>query len=368
MISTASRHKPSAILWGCAVAAWLVAQVGVATAAPSVANVRASQRADGSGLVDVYYDLSGGATGMMASVVFSNDDGAHWNVLPNTSMLSGDYGTGIANGTNKHIVWDAGRDRALVNWPQTRAKVTASEVGNTVTFMLPGGVPLEMMKIPAGTFQMGSGLDPGYSSTWEAPPHMVSIQSDFYLGKFEVTQKQWYAVMGYNPAATQSNVNNPVEEVNWNDCQAFVVQLNTLGLGTYRLPSEAEWEYSCRAGSTTRWFFGDDSTLLLGNYAWYNGASPTHPVGQKLANAFGLYDILGNVWEWCEDDSHSNYSGAPTTGVPWVDTPTRGSTRVLRGGAFDFSAVTCRSASRFFPALGPTIRSNDIGLRLVRTQ
>jgi len=339
-----------------------------AWAGPTVSNVRASQRTDSSGMVDVYYDLTGASGSVKVDVLFSNDNGANWNVIPAQGLLSGDVGPGVSNGSNRHIVWDAGRDRALVYWTQTKAKVRAAELGQTITIMLPGNVPLEMVRIPAGTFLMGSGYDPdpNYRNTSEAPQHNVNIAYDFYMCKYEITQAQWWAVMGNAPSTSQygNGPTYPVQTISWNDCQAFIAKLATLGIGTFRLPSETEWEYACRAGSTTRFHFGDDPALLP-DYAWFtsNSSNTTHPVGQKPPNAFGLYDMLGNVWEWTQDWYHSNYDGAPTDGSAW-ETPS-GSSRVLRGGAFYSGATNCRAASR--DGYTPDGRSFNRGVRLVRT-
>jgi hypothetical protein len=331
----------------------------------AVTSVVASQRTDGTGLVDVYYDLSGAGGPVVMNIAFSNDDGLHWNVLPTPSLLSGDIGPGIANGANKHIVWDPARDRAGVNWPNARARVTASELEGTITFMLPGGVPLEMVDIPAGGFQMGSIYDPPYSQINEAPPHTVTIDYGFQIGKFEVTQGQWYAVMnGFPQSQPSANVSLPVVYISWNDCQTFLTALNSLGLGTFRLPSEAEWEFACRAGTDTRWSFGNDEASL-GDYAWYsmNGGSAAHVVGQKLPNPLGLYDIHGNVYEWVQDWYHSGYAGAPVDGSAWEDPVD--TYRVLRGGYFSYSAINCRSAARI--PTTPDYRNSFIGLRLLRT-
>ncbi len=150
-------------------------------------------------MVDVHYDLSGGSGSVRIELTFSNDDGQTWNVIPTPHMLSGDVGNNIPNGTNRHIVWDAGRDRAESHWPQTRARVRASETGRTTTYMLPGGVHLEMVTIPSGSFEMGSGLDPDWSRENEAPQRIVTIDYEFQIGKFQITQEQWYAVMGTFP-------------------------------------------------------------------------------------------------------------------------------------------------------------------------
>jgi len=351
---------------GILIISMVMGLAGFSMADPVVSGVTAAQRGDGSGLVDVYYDLSGVASTVKVTVTFSNDDGVHWNVLPTESMLSGDFGFGIGNGTGKHIVWDAGRDRAEVYWPQTRARVAASEIGQTLNLMLPGGVPLEMVRIPSGYFQMGSTDDPGYSQPNEAPAHSVSIDYEFFIGKFEITQGQWFAVMGSVPSdQTQTGPDYPVAYVSWDDCQSFVTALNALGLGSFRLPSEAEWEYACRAGSNTRWCFGDDVGQLV-NYAWYsanNSPSGVKIVGSKLPNVFGLYDMHGNVYEWVQDWYHSTYTGAPTDGSAWED-PT-GTSRVLRGGFCYSSAAYCRSAHRYYNSPGNAC--NGYGVRIVRT-
>ncbi len=339
-----------------------------AVADPVVTNVRASQRADGSGLVDVFYDVAGGASTMVVNLYFSSNDGAQWDIVPLRTLLYGDIGPGVTNGVNRHIVWDAGRDRPGVQWPQARARVTAAETGQTMTIMLPGEVPLEMVLVPAGVFLMGSPYDEQYLAPSEAPQRTVTIGQPFYLGKFEVTQAQWWAIMGTKPSYF-TGANRPVEEVSWNDSQAFITALNALGKGVFRLPTEAEWEYACRAGTSTRWFFGD-SPDRLGDYAWYASNSnadgtgqKTQIVGLKLPNPFGLYDMTGNVWEWCQDWYHSTYQGAPTDGSAWEDPV--GTYRVLRGGAWYDDSSYCRSAFRSYST--PDGRLNSCGLRLVRT-
>ena len=158
-------------------------------------------------------------------------------------------------------------------------------------------IGMEFMLIPAGTFMMGS--EKGYAD--EKPQHRVTISRPFYLGKYEVTQAQWEAVMGNNPSRFDGR-NNPVEQVSWEDVRVFIARLNAHeGHTRYRLPTEAEWEYAARAGSTSAYSFGDDAARL-GQYAWYgdNSGKTTHPVGQKLPNAWGLHDMHGNVWEWVQ--------------------------------------------------------------------
>ncbi len=336
-----------------------------ASADPVVSNVTAAQKTDGTGRVDITYTLSGVLNTAMVSVSFSNDDGLHWNVLPTEARLSGDVGPGMVNGVGKHILWDASRERVGMYWPKTRARVTVGEIGQTLAVTLPGGVLLEMARIPAGNFEMGSAYDPGYSQSNETPAHTVTIPSEFQMGKYEVTQAQWNAVMGSVPdGQTQTGLNYPVAMVSWTMCQSFLTALNALGLGAFRLPSEAEWEYACRAGSNTQWSFGNDEAQLV-DHAWYtvNSGNTVHIVGTKSPNAFGLYDMYGNVLEWVQDCYHATYAGAPTNGSAW-ESPTdiRG---LLRGGGWNYSVLDCRSAARNYCGLDGAF--NCFGFRVVRT-
>ena len=185
----------------------------------------------------------------------------------------------------------------------------------------------------------------------QGPQRTVNI-SPFFMGKYEVTQEQYQAVMGNNPAYFKG-AKRPVEEVSWNDAVKFCQKLSEKTGKTYRLPSEAEWEYACRAGTTTPFYFGDTITPDLVNCDGNNpyGGAPkgiyreqTTDVGSFPPNAFGLYDMHGNVWEWCSDKWHGNYSGAPTDGSSWeTGTDDR---RVLRSGSWYYNAVSCRSAIR----------------------
>jgi formylglycine-generating enzyme required for sulfatase activity len=164
--------------------------------------------------------------------------------------------------------------------------------------------------IPAGEFWMGSDE---YDA--EQPIHKVTIKNPFYLGTYPVTQREWKAVMGDYPSYFKGD-DLPVKKVSWDDVQEFIRELNEKeGTNKYRLPSEAEWEYACRAGTTTRFSFGD-SDSKLGDYAWYddNSGGKTHPVGQKKPNPGGLYDMHGNVWECVQDTHHGDYNGAPADG------------------------------------------------------
>jgi len=229
-----------------------------------------------------------------------------------------------------------------------------------LTVDLGGGVKMEMVLIPAGSFMMGE--DKG--NNWEKPVHKVNITKPFYLGKYEVTQEQWEAVTGNNLSEFKGP-KNPVERVYWDDCQAFLDKLNakTGGQGgKFVLLTEAQWEYACRAGSTGKFCFGDDENQL-GEYAWHgkNSGSKTHPVGQKKPNAWGLYDMHGNVWEWCADWYGEGYYAKSPADDP--SGPTTGEYRVNRGGSWG-PAGLCRSALRGADVPGSLF--NDLGLRVAR--
>jgi len=215
-----------------------------------------------------------------------------------------------------------------------------------------------MVGLPAGQFLMGSPDSDPDAKSEEKPQHQVKVNS-FAIGKYPVTQAQYEAVMGNNPSRFQNNPQNPVEKVSWNDAQAFCQKLSQISGKTYRLPTEAEWEYACRAGTTTRYYFGDDANQL-GDYAWYAGNSQqtTHPVGQKKPNAWELYDMSGNVWEWCEDNWHDSYENAPRDGSAWLTNDN--DYHIVRGGSWYGYPDNCRSAyrsSRYY--------ADDFGFRVV---
>ena len=211
--------------------------------------------------------------------------------------------------------------------------------------------------IPAGEFIMGS-----EDFDWSKPVHTVKIRTPFYLGIYPVTQREWNAIMGNNPSKFNGN-DLPVETVSWNKVQDFIKKLNEKeSTDKYRLPSEAEWEYAARAGTTTRYSFGDDDSKL-GEYAWYskNSGGKAHPVGKKGANPWGLYDVHGNVWEWVQDEWHDTYNGAPDDGSAWENGI--GAYR-NRGGSWFNYAWNCRSASRNYDV--PGYRYLDLGFRLLQ--
>ena len=244
---------------------------------------------------------------------------------------------------------------------------TLSSEAQEITMTIPGAnqAQIKMKLIPAGTFVMGSPSGEGDRYDAEGPQHQVTISRPFYMGICEVTQEQWAAVVGTYPSKFGYSPANPVEQVSWEDCQNFITKLNTMGIGTYRLPTEAEWEYACRAGSTTRFPWGDDpSYSLIGQYAWHktNSSSTTHSVGQKMPNAWGLYDMHGNVFEWCSDWFAKSY-GIDKVADP--KGPVTGSTRVFRGGSWGSGPRSCRSAYRDYS--GPSGSSILVGFRLVMT-
>ncbi|MEM9154510.1 MAG: formylglycine-generating enzyme family protein, partial [Cyanobacteria bacterium P01_F01_bin.33] len=217
---------------------------------------------------------------------------------------------------------------------------------------LGNGVALEMMAIPGGRFQMGS--PNGEGEDRERPRHEVSIEP-FAMGRYSITQLQYQTLMNANPSKFKGD-QNPVEQVSWHDAKAFCNRLSDLSDRHYRLPSEAEWEYACRAGTTTPFHFGATITPDLANYNG-NKVYGSGPKGQYresttlvgsfgVANDFGLYDMHGNVWEWCKDVFHENYAGAPPGGTPWIKGGDQ-NYRMFRGGSWYYVFPrNCRSAVR----------------------
>jgi formylglycine-generating enzyme required for sulfatase activity len=225
----------------------------------------------------------------------------------------------------------------------------SSTIGNT-------GVKLTLRLIQPGTFQMGS--DTGASE--EKPVHEVIISKPFYLGKFEVTQAQYEAVIGKNPSEFKG-ANNPVEQVNRDDAEEFCQKLSQITGENYRLPTEAEWEYAARAGTTTKYYWGE-SDSDAGNYAWYedNSGYKPHPVGQKQPNPWGLYDMSGNVWEWCSG-RHYNY---PSEVARDPQELLNGDMCVYRGGCWYSISRFISSANRGWSM--PASSGNNIGFRIVK--
>ena len=221
------------------------------------------------------------------------------------------------------------------------------------------GVSFKMVKVFGGTFQMGATSEQGGDSdSDERPVHYVSL-SDYWIGETEVTQALWQAVMGSNPSEFTGDSQRPVENVSWNDCQTFIQTLNELTGMSFRLPTEAEWEFAARGGISTQGYKYSGSNTI-GDVAWYtsNSGSKPHPVATKSPNELGLYDMSGNVREWCQDWYGSYSSSAQTDPVG----PSSGSDRVERGGSWGSNARYCRVTSRDYET--PSYRYYSLGLRL----
>ncbi|MBW4517329.1 MAG: SUMF1/EgtB/PvdO family nonheme iron enzyme [Timaviella obliquedivisa GSE-PSE-MK23-08B] len=242
-----------------------------------------------------------------------------------------------------------------------KAKAFVEDLGN--------GVTLEMVAIPGGTFQMGSPAGEKGRDNDESPQHTVTIPA-FFMGRYAVTQAQYEGMMGKNPSRSKG-AKRPVGSVSWNDAQAFCKKLSQKTGRIYRLASEAEWEYACRAGTTTPFHFGETITSTLANYdgTYTYQSEPegeyreqTVDVDSFLPNAFGLYSMHGNVWEWCEDIYHKNYEGEPTNESAWK-AGREMDTRLLRGGSWYGSPGGCRSANRHRRSSG--YLAQDIGFRVV---
>ena len=380
-------------LTGVLVVAGLVA-ASTARAEVIVSNVRAQQLADGTKRVEVLYDLAGApAGGATVSVAFSATGNAPYSIAPAPAALSGHVGAGVASGTNKRMVWDCAQTLPAETYGTTyRAAVTAVDPGGggqQITVTLSGGVQLVMVQVPAGTFTMGApSTERGYFGD-ESPPHPVTITQPYYLGRTEVTQAQWQAVMGTamptSCGSTYGTGNDyPVYCVSWNDicggatgssCTAssFIGKLNQQQVSTkFRLPTEAEWERAARAGTTTEFSFpavanwDTDCGVFseADTHMWWcaNSGYASHQVGTKLANPWALFDMHGNLWEWVSDWYGSYPSAAQTDSQG----PGTGSVRVVRGGFWDSVARYCRSARR---ANGnPDYRIYNFGFRLARSQ
>jgi formylglycine-generating enzyme required for sulfatase activity len=244
---------------------------------------------------------------------------------------------------------------------------THTQFPKTIT----NSIGMKLVLIPKGTFMMGSPIEEEGADDDEVQ-HQVTIGNDYFLGVTEVTQGQYEKVMRTNPSYFQKRVIRksdssmyPVEQVSWEDAVEFCKKLSDLpeekkAGRVYRLPTEAEWEYACRAGSKTAFNFGE-SAKSLGDYAWFvdNSGNQPHPVGEKRANAWGLYDMQGNVWEWCSDW----YGKYPTGAVRDPSGPSEGSVRVRRGGCWDNPAAPCRSAFRNgFDPLNPDLYGFRVAL------
>jgi formylglycine-generating enzyme required for sulfatase activity len=260
--------------------------------------------------------------------------------------------------------------------------VQAASPANTraETKAVTNSIGMEFIAVPAGNFMMGAGAGDRDAYDSERPQHRVTISRPFSIGKYEVTQAQWEAVMGSNPytmdrsnpyynlPGTKERITRPDHPatVSWDDAQQFIKRLNAKeGHNRYRLPTEAEWEYAARAGTTTAYSFGDNVSDL-GRHAWHGegfASGGTHPVGQKLPNPWGLHDVHGNAWEWVQDFySDSYYAQSPSTDLTG---PTSGSAHVVRGGSWHVTSDSWRSSFR--KPYAPDYRGISIGFRVAMT-
>jgi formylglycine-generating enzyme required for sulfatase activity len=259
-----------------------------------------------------------------------------------------------------------GKDMMPTAWKSLTTKYASAdgieniEVGNVRALrsaLIYAMYPMDFVLVKGGCYQMGDA---------NAVFHEVCVD-DFYIGKYEVTQAQWSAIRGNNPSYSSNCGDNcPVEQVSWNDIQEFIRELSQQTGKTYRLPTEAEWEYAAQSGGKSEKYAGTSSEAELGDYAWYdkNSGSKTHPVGQKKPNGLGIYDMTGNVWEWCSDwYDESYYKNSPKDNPQG---PSNGSTRVRRGGSWSDHAWYTRAAFRY--GLNPDLRNHFFGFRLARTR
>jgi formylglycine-generating enzyme required for sulfatase activity len=310
--------------------------------------------ANPNGLSTTYYFQYGTTTSYGSSTTSTSTGEGSSSVSVSASL------TGLSKNTTYH-------------YRLVATNSAGTSVGSDKSFITPfNSLGMHFVRIPAGIFTMGSPSDePGRDSD-EGPQHQVTLTKSFYMQKTEVTQAQWEAVMGSNPSFHTGCPTCPVDGVSWNKVQEFIAKMNQRGEGTYSLPTEAQWEYAARAGSTTAFYNGgikeysdmgacnyDPNLDVIGWYC-YNSDGDTHPVEQKTPNAWGLYDMSGNVEEWCQDWYGSYPSGAVTDPTG----PATGFCRVARGGSEYCAAGFCRSADRIEGL--PNIGWGDRGLRLSR--
>jgi len=226
---------------------------------------------------------------------------------------------------------------------------------------------IELLLVEPGTFQMGSDHREQKWYDNERPAHQVRITNPFYLGKYPLTNRQLVNILGEVPNSKFIIDDKPVSKISWNDAQGIIDRLNEIeNTDKYRLPTEAEWEYACRAGTTTRFYYGADNELLM-EYGWCrdDGVRGPQPVGQKKPNNWGFHDMHGNVWEWVQDIYLPDYNNTPTDGSANLSSPPDATEmRVLRGGSWQTSSYGCRSSSRFFNPPDVHRRSSRVGFRI----
>ena len=303
---------------------------------------------EGKNIIITYNTDKAGSGG---DVYCSTDGGHTWGVP--LKRVTGDVNKQVQAGSHR-IVWDVLSDREKL----AGANVCFKVVTNYYARFTVNGVSFEMVRVAGGTFRMGATAEQGTDAyVWEKSVHSVTL-SGYYIGKTEVTQALWQAVMGSNPSGFKG-ADLPVERVSWDDCQEFIQKLNSLTGRNFRLPTEAEWEFACRGGNNSRGYkySGSNDPDAV---AWYrdNSGGQTHPVATKAPNELGIYDMSGNVLEWCSD-WYADYTAYSQTNPKG---PQSGSYRVFRGGCCFNFARDCRSSIR--SGSPPTGRNRNIGLRL----
>ncbi len=289
----------------------------------------------------------------------------------------GPEGLGAGAEDIKAVVSEQGVEeelKATVEKAVAAQKECSQTLGSPVE--ITNSIGMKFALIPAGEFMMGSLESDLRAADGEKPRHRVRMTEPFYLGVYEVTQAEYEKVMeknrswfskgggGADSMSGKDTSGYPVEEVSWDEAVEFCKRLSAKEGKTYRLPSEAEWEYACRAGTTTKWYCGDNEDEL-GRVAWYgdNSGNTTHPVGAKEANAWGLFDMHGNVYEWCADRYDSDYyANSPPSDPPGSE---RGEGQVYRGGGWPTVAESCRSACRY--GLEAWFRDDYLGFRVARS-
>ena len=324
----------------------LVCFTAVCSFGQTVSNVDAYQK--GKNIIITYETDKAGSVG---DVFCSTDGGRTWSKP--LRQVTGDVNKHVQAGSHR-IVWDVLSEREKLSGANICFKVVANSGRFTVR-----GVSFEMVRVEGGTFRMGATSEQeDEADSDEKPVHSVTLSS-YYIGKTEVTQALWKAVMGSNPSNFKGS-NLPVECVSWNECQEFIQKLNSLTGRNFRLPTEAEWEFACRGGNNSRGYKYSGSNNL-DSVAWYlgNSGGKTHPVATKTPNELGIYDMSGNVFEWCSDwyDDYTSYSQTNPKG------PQSGSRRVFRGGSGYGYASYCRSSLRLNDFFLP-FRIVILGLRL----
>ena len=322
----------------------LSAFTAVCSFGQTVSNVDAYQ--EGKNII-ITYDTD--MAGSVGDVYCSTDGGRTWGEA--LRQVTGDVNKQVPAGSHR-IVWDVLAEREKLLGANICFKVEANSGRCTVK-----GVSFEMVRVEGGTFRMGATSEQG-SDLWgnEKPVHSVTL-SGYYIGKTEVTQALWKAVMGSNPSYFKGD-DLPVECVSWDDCQEFIRKLNALTGQNFRLPTEAEWEFACRGGNNSRGYkYSGSNDIKKVAWYWINSGKKTHPVATKLPNELGIYDMSGNVYEWCIDWYGDYSSGAQTN----PKGPYDGSRCVIRGGNWE-SYWECCSFAR--SNCDPDCYNNDLGLRL----